>query len=149
MKYLSLFAAALLFLSCNAQEAKKVQEPSKTAVTEGQVATAQPITKNIAVADFKAALESAGPNLQLVDVRTPGEWAEGTLQNAQKINWNDAAFDQNIQALDKTQAVYVYCRSGARSSRAMARMQSLGFTEVYNLNGGIMAWQNAGYEVVK
>jgi len=149
MKYLSLFTAALLFVSCNAQEAKKVQEPKKIELTQKESSTAQPIAKNIAVADFKAALEAAGPNFQLVDVRTPGEWADGTLQNAQKINWNDQAFDKNIQALNKTQAVYVYCRSGARSGRAMARMQSLGFTEVYNLNGGIMAWQNAGYEVVK
>lgn len=146
MKYLSLFVAALIFVSCNAQEAQKVQELDKK---ETATAASAQLAKNISAADFKAAVEAAGPDVQLVDVRTPGEWAQGTLKGADKINWNDSAFDQNIEGLDKTKAVYVYCRSGARSGRAMARMKSLGFTQVYNLNGGIMAWQRAGYEVVK
>lgn len=68
MKYLSLFVAALIFVSCNAQEAQKVQELDKK---EAASPAATQLAKNISAADFKAAVEAAGPEVQLVDVRTP------------------------------------------------------------------------------
>ena len=80
----------------------------------------------------------------ILDVRTPREFAEGHIKGAKNININGADFDAQIDALSKDQAVVVYCRSGGRSARAMGIMQKKGFTEVYNMQGGVMAWSRNG-----
>jgi len=77
----------------------------------------------------------------VLDVRTPEEYTEGHLPNAQLLNFYDEQFRQKLEQLDKNQTYYVYCRSGGRSSRAVALMRELGFKKVYNLKGGIMDWQ--------
>ncbi|WP_038028838.1 rhodanese-like domain-containing protein [Thermonema rossianum] len=77
----------------------------------------------------------------VLDVRTPEEYSEGHLPNAQLLNFYDDDFRSKLQQLDKDKTYYVYCRSGGRSSRAVALMKELGFKKVYNLKGGIMQWQ--------
>lgn len=89
------------------------------------------------------------PNAQLLDVRTPGETAQGKIAGAVEININDVDFQQKVSRLDKNKPVLVYCRSGARSGNAMRQMTAMGFREVYNLSGGIIAWQGAGQKVVR
>ncbi len=79
-------------------------------------------------------------NVQLVDVRTPEEYAEGHLKGAKNIN----VFDQNFveeatNDLDKSRPVAVYCRSGKRSADAAQKLSEKGF-QVANLEGGIIAW---------
>ena len=86
---------------------------------------------------------------QILDVRTPEEWAEGTVKEAIKMNFYDANFQEQLKKLDKTKPVYVYCKSGGRSGKAADQMQKMGFTSVYNLLGGMGAWNSAGKEVVK
>ncbi len=83
-------------------------------------------------------------DIQLIDVRTPGEYAEGHIENAVNIDVNGADFTTALSKLDKNKPVMVYCLSGGRSSNAASQMKSMGFTEVYNLSGGIMGWRNAG-----
>ena len=48
--------------------------------------------------------------------------------------------------LDKEKPVYLYCRSGKRSASAAEKLKEAGFTEVYNLKGGILAWKEKQYE---
>lgn len=79
-------------------------------------------------------------HIQLIDVRTPKEFAEGTIGNAQNIDYLAEDFSTNILALDKDQPVYVFCRSGNRSEQAREIMLDLGFTKVYDLDGGYNAW---------
>ena len=86
-------------------------------------------------------LLSQEKNAILLDVRTPEEFAEGHLPKAKNINIFDATFDQQVSKFPKTQAVFVYCRSGHRSMNAARRLKKLGFKKVYNLDGGIMAWE--------
>lgn len=81
---------------------------------------------------------------QLVDVRTPEEFAGGHLIGAQNYDWNNADFAINVGALDKSKPVLVYCRSGNRSKDAADHLRSNGFTAVYELDGGIAAWEAAG-----
>ncbi|MBK7148688.1 MAG: thioredoxin fold domain-containing protein [Bacteroidetes bacterium] len=83
------------------------------------------------------------PTAPLIDVRTPGEFADGHLRQAKNIDWNSSSFESDIQALDKTQPVFVYCLSGGRSSSAAAKMRAIGFSKVYELDGGIMKWRAA------
>ena len=84
---------------------------------------------------------------QLVDVRTAQEFAEGHLQGAQNSDYNNGAFEANLNSLDKSKPVFVYCLSGGRSAKASSLLHEKGFAEVYDLKGGILAWRQAGQPV--
>lgn len=84
----------------------------------------------------------------ILDVRTPAEVAEGIIANATVMDINGADFSNQIQTLDKTKPVYVYCKAGGRSGRAAEMLSSLGY-EVYDLDGGMDAWKAAGKSVEK
>ncbi|MCB9032967.1 MAG: thioredoxin [Chitinophagales bacterium] len=101
-----------------------------------------PIATTINITDFDTKLHEA-TNAQLIDVRTPEEYNGGHIENAINYNWN-GDFKTQIENLDKDQPVFIYCLSGGRSGQAMNYLQSQGFKEVYNLQGGVMAWENAG-----
>lgn len=79
----------------------------------------------------------------VLDVRTQEEFDRGSVPNAVLIDWYSDGFNEKVGKLDKSTPVYVYCHSGGRSKRAMARLTKLGFDEVYNLIGGITAWNAA------
>lgn len=83
-------------------------------------------------------------NPQIVDVRTPDEFKGGAIENAQNFNWNSSDFKSKIEHLDKNLPVFVYCLSGGRSAAASQALLDNGFKEIYELEGGIMAWNNAG-----
>jgi len=81
-------------------------------------------------------------NVVLIDVRTPGEVASGYIPEADFfIDINGADFDQKISELDTTKTYVMYCRSGARSGRAANALVKKGFKNVYNLQGGILAYK--------
>jgi|SRR5690554_1920132 len=86
--------------------------------------------------------------IQLLDVRTPEEFQEGHLENAININWNDPNFIQQTHHLDKTQPLYIYCKSGRRSAAAAQQLNEEGF-EVYDLKGGIDNWKQNNHPIIK
>ena len=86
------------------------------------------------------AREINNPEVQLVDVRTPEEYAEGHIPGAVNMNVNDAAFEQQIATLDTKHPVALYCRSGRRSKIAATRIAKAGY-KVVELNGGILSWK--------
>ena len=75
-------------------------------------------------------------NAILVDVRTPEEFGDGHLENAQNINWFDTNFADSFKAVDKDKTIYLYCKMGGRSAKAQEKLKSLGFENVVNLEGG-------------
>lgn len=77
----------------------------------------------------------ATPNAQLIDVRTPGEWAQGKIGSSNLISIADPNFIKQASKLDKNKPVFVYCAVGGRSPRAAAALQQAGFKQVYNLSG--------------
>ena len=81
----------------------------------------------------------------LIDVRTPDEYADGHLPGALNFNWNGSEFENQIATLDKSQPVFVYCLSGGRSARAVAKMRAQGFDRVYELSGGILNWRSENF----
>lgn len=86
---------------------------------------------------------------QLLDVRTREEWKEGRLEKAKLVPLNEEGFLAKAKAeLDPAKPVLVYCRSGGRSARAAEQLRKAGYT-VYDLKGGITAWEKAGKPVVK
>ncbi|NNC70729.1 MAG: rhodanese-like domain-containing protein, partial [Flavobacteriaceae bacterium] len=91
--------------------------------------------EKLSAEEFKSRLES-NDNIQLVDVRRPEEYAEGYLKNATNINFYDSDFmGQILEDLDKSEPVYLYCRSGGRSGKAAIKLSEKGF-KVYDLRGG-------------
>ncbi|HZH69597.1 MAG TPA: rhodanese-like domain-containing protein [Flavobacteriaceae bacterium] len=87
--------------------------------------------------------------IQLVDVRTSEEFLEGHLKNAQNICIASSDFEDKIKLLDKNKPVYLYCRTGVRSSNAAKTLLKMGFTEVYDMQGGITNWEEQGLELAE
>jgi rhodanese-related sulfurtransferase len=92
-------------------------------------------TSNVSVQEAKELINSI-PDIQIVDVRTPGEWSQGAIHNAIKLNVQDADFSDKISKLSKNMPTLVYCKKGGRSAKATLIMEELGFTQLYNLLGG-------------
>jgi rhodanese-related sulfurtransferase len=123
MKLISAFAYTFLFIACSAQQG----------------------SKQITAGEFDKGI--AAGNIQLLDVRTAGEYKTGHLKNALLADWNnESQFKDRTQHLDKKKPVYVYCLSGARSSAAAEWLQQQGYTAV-SLKGGINAWKQANKPV--
>ena len=101
----------------------------------------------LAPAAFEAKITT--PNVQLVDVRTPQEFANGHLEKAQNINFNDPEFKQKMALLDQSKPIAVYCGVGGRSGKAAKTLTELGFIEIIDLAGGITAWSAANKKIVK
>lgn len=99
--------------------------------------------KQIDVKTFKEFLAKM-PNKTILDVRTDAEVAQGVILNAKQMDFNGSNFNNNIEKLDKTKPIFVYCAVGGRSGQASKILASKGFKEVYNLNGGINAWRASG-----
>jgi glyoxylase-like metal-dependent hydrolase (beta-lactamase superfamily II)/rhodanese-related sulfurtransferase len=93
-------------------------------------------------AEQLAELRGLQPRLQLVDVRNPGETAQGTITGAREIPLS--AFADSIESLDRTSPVAVYCASGYRSMVAASVLRASGFDDVSDVLGGFGAWQGAG-----
>lgn len=86
----------------------------------------------------------------VIDVRTPEEFNDGHLEGAERIGIADSDFLERIDALDKTEDYYIYCRSGNRAGQAINAMLDLGFTGEL-VNGGSVgnASSQTGLAVVK
>lgn len=97
------------------------------------------VIQNVDTKEFAELMKTEG---HLIDVRTPGEFEEGHINGATLINVNDASFKSQIDVLEKSKPVYVYCRSGKRSMKAAHIMEEKGFTKIYNLKGGYMDWSS-------
>jgi rhodanese-related sulfurtransferase len=122
--FVSLFAMALFVVACaqNNVNTQNAQQP-----------------QTISAAQFKSAIEK--PGVQILDVRTAGEFQSGHIQNALQANWNDAKeFQDRTQHLDKSKPVYVYCQAGGRSAAAQSFLTEKGYI-VVNLEGGMSNWK--------
>ncbi len=96
------------------------------------------VLKTISANDFFPALEQQRieSNGVLLDVRTPGEYADGNAPTSINIDFYASDFQSKISDLEKDETYFLYCRSGNRSGRTLKLMESLGFTHVYDLSGG-------------
>jgi rhodanese-related sulfurtransferase len=118
IKYLFIVNLIFVLLSCTAQ--------TSTVLLSNQFE--QAITNN----------DSA----QILDVRTDEEYNTGHIKGALLANWNNTTeFNRRIAFINKQKPVYIYCLAGGRSEAAAKTMRALGFTNVYELKGGINAWK--------
>ena len=112
----------------------------------GQEQSASTI-ENVNADEFEKGVQSG--DVTVLDVRTAQEVSGGYIAGAVNYDFYGSGFDEQLKTLDKNKAVYVYCRSGSRSSKTAQKLKSMGFTQIYNLNGGIGAWVNLGKKVVR
>ncbi len=89
------------------------------------------------------------PDFIILDVRTQDEYNSGHIENASMLDFYDESFEDDLDQMDKNKTYLVYCRTGNRSGRATDIMVELGFTDVYNMLGGIVQWNEDGYKTVK
>lgn len=92
--------------------------------------------------EFKEKISAASV---LVDVRTPGEYAQGYIPGAVNIDFRSPDFEQRLDSLDKSRTYLLYCAAGSRSSKAADLMKSKGFGSVLTLEGGLEAWSGSGF----
>lgn len=99
--------------------------------------------KEVAADEFEKGL--TGKQIQLLDVRTAGEFRNGHIKGSLQANWNNQEeFKERITALDKSKPVYIYCMSGPRSQAAGEWLRTNGFTNVVELQGGFSNWKRIG-----
>ena len=110
-------------------------------------AAAKPTVKNVGVEEFAA--KAADKKNVILDVRTPKEFAAGHLPGAVNVDFNAPDFDAKMAKLDTNKTYLVHCAGGVRSSKACTKMSALPFKELYNLEGGMKAWEKAGKPVEK
>ncbi|MEO5790359.1 rhodanese-like domain-containing protein, partial [Gelidibacter sp.] len=86
-------------------------------------------------------------DVQLVDVRSAKDRIDGFIKTSQNIDFNSPTFDQDIQKLDKTKPVILYCRTGGRSAKCAKKLKDAGFVKIYDLKGGMTQWRFDDHEV--
>lgn len=121
LKHLYLFLISFLAFSCYSQTA----------------------VKTIDVTSYSEKIKTT-PDAQILDVRTPEEYTTGHIENSDNVDFLANSFVLKTDKYDKTKPVFVYCKSGGRSAKASAKLAELGFTSVYNLDGGMLKWEAAG-----
>ncbi len=138
-KIVLLLVLTVFFTSCGQNTKKEVSTATNKVA---QKAVQQKTT--IERLDTKSFYERVnGKDVQLVDVRTPQEYAAGHLKNADNVNVFDADFITKMAKYKKDEPVYVYCRSGGRSMKAANMLKTKGY-HVVNLNGGFNGWASQG-----
>ena len=104
--------------------------------------------QNVNANTFEQKIKAGG--VQVLDVRTAGEYSGSHLKNVMLADWTDKAqFAERTKYLDKNKTLLVYCAAGGRSGQAAEWLKEQGFKEVVNLQGGITAWNAAGKPVVR
>ncbi|MFA5841421.1 MAG: rhodanese-like domain-containing protein [Candidatus Paceibacterota bacterium] len=103
--------------------------------------------KNLTPLEAEEKIKAGG--ISVLDVRTPEEYAEGHIGGSLNMDVSEPSFAQGISVLDKNKEYLVYCRSGGRSSTAQEIMAKASFRNVYNLSGGIIAWNRRGLPIIK
>ena len=129
--------------------ALSIFHPATVQAQEKGDAAKKAVVQNIKPEKFDA-LRKADTNATVVlDVRTKKEYREGHIPGSVLIDFTSDDFEKEVAKLDKNKTYLVHCAVGGRSARACKKMDALGFKKLYNLEGGMGAWEKAGKPVEK
>jgi len=103
------------------------------------------MVNDINIEESKAYIDNGA---SILDVRTKEEFDGGHIENSMNIDVHSPTFNEQVEALDKNKIYVVYCASGGRSASVVQTMMGLGFTNAYNMSGGIAGWKKEGVPVV-
>ena len=134
-----------MFMAAGCKETPKQETSAPASTTQAvpavpvaQQAPAEAAAKMVDI-EWAQALEMSNAGAFLVDVRTAGEVAEGTAPKAVNIPLQE--IDHRLAEFPKDKDIVVFCRSGKRSVAASQKLLAAGYTRVYNVLGGFMAFQ--------
>ena len=117
------------------------------ACSGGESTAVAPSIELVSPAKAAEVIEEHPDGLVVLDIRTPEEYAEAHLADAIVVDYYAPDFADRLDALDKDVPYVLYCRTGNRTSDAVETMRSLGFTRVYEIDGGIVNWYEQGFPV--
>ncbi|PID53328.1 MAG: thiosulfate sulfurtransferase [Micrococcales bacterium] len=140
---LALGLATTVVAGCSSSSATSLAEHASSA--DSSVATA--VARDMNVQQFAELVTR--PDVVVLDVRTPAEYAQGHLNSARNLNVEDPGFAAAVSDLDPSATYAVYCRSGNRSDAALRVMNGAGLTNAGHLVGGISAWTSAGEPIAR
>lgn len=106
----------------------------------GCKAQQNPAIESISWNEAKSAMAEKG-DIVLVDVRTPEEYAAGSVEGAENIDFFDEDFKTQFAKFDKEKPVYIFCKSGNRSAKASKILSEMGFKKIYDVEGGYLSWE--------
>ncbi len=136
-KIVGIVVAVVFMSSCSDAQTHKAEEKHHSE-THAQKEKEQVINKVVDAKTFKAKLTEE--NVQIIDVRTPNEYAQGNIEGSTNIDYFGKDFQTKLNTLDKSKPVLVYCAVGGRSGKAAKQMKKMGFMVVYDLRGGYNNW---------
>ncbi|MFT5512213.1 MAG: rhodanese-related sulfurtransferase [Bacteroidia bacterium] len=126
--YLFILSTFVCFVACQSAKQHNTSDSDQT-----------PTVQSLEQSGLSDKLKEA--DVVMVDVRTPGEVADGYIKGASHfIDFYGDDFQEKVKGLDKSKTYVIYCRSGGRSGKAAEFMVENGFKTVYNLEGGISAY---------
>ena len=146
MKFLSVISVGLLFLLLSACQSTATQTSNSATSEVGQVIPVDGGSyRDISVTEFQTLIKNK--DFTLVNVHIP---FEGNLSKTDLSIPYDT-ITQNLDKLpgDKNSKIVLYCRSGRMSTIASKELVKLGYTNIWNLSGGMIAWEQAGFTVEK
>jgi phage shock protein E len=140
-------AAAALALTAPLTGCSSSDTDTATATSPMDVVIEAPTAlERVDASMFGAVVET--PGITIIDVRTPGEFAQGHIEGAINYNVEGPDFANQIMGLDPAGVYAVYCQSGNRSQVAVSQMSSIGVNSIFELESGISGWESAGFPVV-
>ena len=98
------------------------------------------IMRRLNVGDFHQEIKKRSSII--IDVRTPKEYKNGSIRGAFNFNFLSKNFIENFKELKKEEPLYLYCMNGNKSYNALKELAGLGFSKIYDLKGGFIAWSN-------
>ena len=99
------------------------------------------------VAQLQKAISKSGHKPVLLDVRTQSEYNDGHIQDAINIPHDQLLKEPQLVSAYKDSQVVVFCRSGVRAGKVIEMLEGLGFKEIIDIDGDMLAWNEAGHSV--
>lgn len=138
----AIFSLLISFTACN--DTKKADTTTNTEVVETTTTSKQKVEKLEAV-DFRVKMAELIV-YNMVDVRTPEEFAQASIPKAKNIDFNGDSFEEELSKLEKNKPLFIYCKSGGRSAKAVEKAKEMGFERIIELDGGMETWKAAKIE---
>tara|TARA_B100000405_G_C16684947_1_gene410670 strand:- start:237 stop:632 length:396 start_codon:yes stop_codon:yes gene_type:complete len=99
------------------------------------------------VSELKDTISDIDHELVLLDVRTQSEYNDGHIKNAINISHDHILEKPELVSEFKDSQIVVFCRSGVRAGKVIQMLESLGFQDIIDIDGDMLAWSKAGYSV--
>lgn len=99
--------------------------------------------RHVNVAEAQKILE-INSGVVILDVRTPGEFNQGRLENAINVNYYSFSFKRQLAKLDRDKTYLIHCQTGVRSGRSIPIMLAAGFKNIIHMDGGYKSWKDHG-----